>query len=281
MPDPKRLLPTIQRAAQAFRDTPGKHGYLVELQDVAEVLIAGDLHGNLAHFSQLLKIADLSRHPHRHLVVQEMIHGPFRYDNGADKSHQLLDVLAALKCQFPRQVHFLLGNHELAQWAGKLIGKGDDVCNASFYQGVETAYGAQAGAIYAGYLTMLSAAALALRTPNRIFLSHSLPSAAQLETFHPEVLLQEELSEQDIVAGGSAHALVWGRDSKETTVAAFLQKVDADLLITGHLPCDEGFDTPNPYQLVLDCAESPAACCLFPTDRPLSLAELTAGVQLL
>lgn len=281
MPDPTRLLLTIQKAAQAFRDTPGKRGYLVELQDAAEVLVAGDLHGNLARFSQLLKIADLAQQPRRHLIVQELIHGPFRYDNDTDKSHQALDVLAALKCQYPRQVHFLLGNHELAQWAGKLIGKGDDVCNTLFYQGVQTAYGCHAEAIYAGYLELLAAAALAIRTPNRVFLSHSLPSARRLEAFDPAVLVQEELRESDLVAGGSAHALVWGRDSKEATAAAFLQKVDADLLITGHIPCEEGFDTPNPYQLVLDCAAAPAACCLFSTDQPLRLAELAKGVQFL
>ena len=34
MPDPDRLLRTLQQAIQAFRDTPGRKGRLVRLQDV-------------------------------------------------------------------------------------------------------------------------------------------------------------------------------------------------------------------------------------------------------
>ena len=61
--------------------------------------------------------------------------------------------------------------------------------------------------------------------------------------------------------------------------AAFLQKVDADLLITGHVPCENGFDVPNDRQLILDSLGSPACYCLFPTDRPITHAELIACVK--
>jgi hypothetical protein len=57
--------------------------------------------------------------------------------------------------------------------------------------------------------------------------------------------------------------------------------LDADLLITGHIPCDRGFDLPNDRQLVLDSLGTPAAYCLFPTDRPLTHAELIAHVSTL
>src|SRR5207244_10253355 len=152
MPDPDRLLQTLRRAAQAFRDTPGRRGRLVVPQDVEEVLVAGDLHGNLENFRLLLQKGDLAQKPRRHLVLQELIHGPFHYAGGAgDKSHQLLDLAAALKCQYPRQVHLLLGNHELAQWTERWIMKGDLDLNQAFRAGVDTAYGARAADIYAAY----------------------------------------------------------------------------------------------------------------------------------
>src|SRR5947209_6550944 len=119
MPDPIRHLTTLRRAVVAFRSTPGRRGRVGYLEDVDEVLVAGDLHGNLENFKTVLQRAELAAHPRRHLVLQEVVHGPHRYPAGGDKSHQLLDLLAALKCQFPRQVHFLMGNHELAQWTGK------------------------------------------------------------------------------------------------------------------------------------------------------------------
>ena len=116
MPDPVRLLATIRQAIRACRPTPGRHGRLLRLEGAEEVLVSGDLHGNLENFRRLLSLADLGAHPGRHFVLQELIHGPFEYSTGGDKSHQLLDVAAALKSQYPERVHILPGNHELAQW---------------------------------------------------------------------------------------------------------------------------------------------------------------------
>ena len=55
------------------------------------------------------------------------------------------------------------------------------------------------------------------------------------------------------------------------SAAAFLQKVDADLLVTGHIPLDTGFAAPNDRQLILDSLGSPAGYALFPADKPLTL----------
>jgi hypothetical protein len=281
MPDPDRILRTLRRAIQCFRETPGRRGRVVFLEDMAEVFIGGDLHGNLENFRQLLMRANLAQHPQRHFVLQEVIHGPFHYPAGGDKSHQLLDLLAALKCQFPRQVHFLLGNHELAQYTQRRISKGDLDLNQCFRDGVGTAYGGRAPEVYDVYLELLAIVPLALRTPNRILLTHSLPPASRLADFDPAVLEREDGAEADVRPGGTVHSLVWGRDTRAETAAAFLAKMDADLLITGHVPCDNGFDTPNDQQLILDSLGAPACYCLFPTDRPLSHAELVHRVSTL
>src|SRR6516164_2994173 len=157
MPNPVRLLHTLRQAVAAFRATPGRNGRLVI-------------------FKRVLELAALARHPGRHLVLQEVVHGPFRYPAGGDKSHQLLDLVAALKCQFPARVHFLLGNHELAQWTNQGIAKEEGDLDAQFRQGITTAYGTYAPAVYEAYRELFAVVPLALRTVNRIFLSHSLPS---------------------------------------------------------------------------------------------------------
>ena len=281
MPDPDRLLKTLQRAADAFRATPGRRGRVVHPDGVTDVLIAGDLHGNVENFRRLLRIADLANHPARHLVLQEVVHGPFRYPAGGDRSHQLLDLVAALKCQYLRQAHFLIGNHELAQATGRDIAKDDVQLNDLFLQGVRTAYGARADDVYAGYLRLIAAAPVAVRTPNRVFVSHSLPPASRLAEFDPADLERDESTEADCRPGGAVHSLVWGRDTRAETAAAFLQKVDADLLVTGHIPSDRGFEAPNDRQLILDSLADPAAYCLFPADRPLTHAQLMECVHLL
>src|SRR6516165_695135 len=185
MPNPERLLRTLHEAVLAFRTTPGRSGGVVTVTDAREVLIGGDLHGNLDNFRALLKKAELDAYPKRHLVLQEIIHSRFSYPQGGDKSHQLLDLVAALKCQYPDRVHFLLGNHELAQWRGHRIAKGDANQNDQFVSGVEQAYGQWSEPILAAYNELFAAADLAVLTTNRVWLSHSLPSARRLPTFDP------------------------------------------------------------------------------------------------
>jgi hypothetical protein len=281
MPDPERLLSTLHRAVQCFRDTPGRRGRLVRLEGAAEVLVAGDLHGNLENFRRLLALADLARHPGRHFVLQELVHGPHYYPAGGDKSHQLLDLVAALKCQYPDRVHFLLGNHELAQATARRISKGDLDLNAAFREGVGTAYGPRAAEIYAAYCRLFAVVPVALRTANRVFISHSLPPASRLPDFDLAALERDEPAEADLLPGGSLHMIVWGRDTRRENVAEFLSRVDADLLISGHIPCDRGFDLPNDRQVIIDCAADPAGYVLFPCDRPLTHAGLVAHVSTL
>src|SRR5437867_10498983 len=92
MPDPDRLLVTLGKAAATWKGNPGRRGSVVDLRNALEVLVCGDLHGNLENFRLLLKRADLANAPQRHLVLQEVIHSSFCYPAGGDKSHQLLDL---------------------------------------------------------------------------------------------------------------------------------------------------------------------------------------------
>lgn len=278
MPSPERLLPILRQAAIAFRATAGRKGHVVRLASGPDVLVAGDMHGSVENLRLLLKAAELANHPARHLVLQEVIHGPFRYAGGGDKSHQMLDLIAALKCQFPQRVHYLLGNHELAQWRNQRIGKGDVDQNQVFRAGVDEAYGAAADAVYAAYLELLAAADLAIITANRVLVCHSLPNSRRLPTFDWPVLEKDELAPEDIALGGSVHSLVWGSELGQEHAEQFLKRVDADTLISGHIPCDQGYMLPNTRQIILDAQGTPACYCLFPTDRPLTQQDLVGMI---
>ncbi len=281
MPDPVRLLTTIRKATDFCRSMLGRRGRVVHLIDATEVMAVGDLHGNLGNFQRVLKIADLGSHPRRHLVMQELIHGRFTYPDGSDKSHQAVDLWCALKCQFPTRVHYLPGNHELSQWTNRMIGKGDLDLNASFRDGVRAAYGVRGDEVYAAYLALFAVLPVAVRTPTRVFLSHSLPSAGVLANLDLALLDRDGHDTADLAPGGLVYSIVWGRDTSAENVAAYLQKVDADLLVSGHVPCDAGFAVPNDCQVILDSLDAPAAYCLFPADRPITLADLVNCVKLL
>jgi hypothetical protein len=280
MPDADRLLATLRQARATFRATPGRLGRVVALAGADDVLVAGDLHGHVGNFRKLLAAADLARRPRRHLVLQELIHVPTVMPAG-DPSHQVVDLVAALACQYPGRVHYLIGNHELAQATDRPIWKGDDSLNDLFWAGVWSAYGERAAEVYGAYVDLFAAAALAVRTPNRVFISHSLPPAKWLEAFDLAVLEQDAADDAALLPGGSVYGLVWGRDTGAEHVAAFLRKVDADLLITGHIPSDRGFEVPNDRQVILDCMGAPACYCLLPADRPLAHDELVRCIHAL
>jgi hypothetical protein len=114
-----------------------------------------------------------------------------------------------------------------------------------------------------------------VRTPNRVFISHSLPSALKIVRFRYDDLLRET-EPGDLESSGSAYAISWGRDTRPEHVAEFLRMVDAKLLVTGHILCDNGVWAPNDRQIVLDAMKSPGGFCLFPADRSLTHAELLA-----
>jgi hypothetical protein len=279
MPDPEKLLQTIRKATEYSCGILGRRGRVIHLLDEAEVFVTGDLHGNIANFQRILRVAELAKHPRRHLVMQELIHGKFAYAEGGEKSHQAVDLWCALKCQYPTRVHYLPGNHELSQWTNRLIGKDNEDLNANFRDGVRTAYGAHAEAIYTAYLELFAALPMVLRTPNRVFISHSLPSAGVMAQFDYSRLEHAEHVPADFQVGGLVYALVWGRDTSAENAANFLRKVDADWLITGHIPCETGFSLPNERQVILDSMGAQPGYSLLPTDRPLTATDLRESVK--
>jgi hypothetical protein len=282
VPPPERMLTNLRQAIALVRATPGRHGRIVDLQNCTEVLVAGDLHGHIANFRTILNVADLGNHPTRHFILQEVIHGKFRYPMGGDKSHQLIDLFAVLIGQFPKQVHYIPGNHEMAQWTNRPVLKADENLNDLFQNGVTEAYGTSFGPqIYTAYLELFQTLPVIIRTPNRVVVSHSQPTARTLAMFDPARLEAHTHDPVDLQPGGVVHSLLWGRDTSATTTQEFLNKMNSDFLISGHIACDQGYLVPNDRQIILDCADCPGGYLLFPTTGPLTQQELVERITVL
>jgi hypothetical protein len=280
--DPDLMLRTIRRAAMLLRATPGRRGMVVHLpEDASEVLVAGDLHGNLTNFRAILEVADLERRPKRHLVLQEFIHSVARVPGGGDLSHRLLDVVCALKEKYPDRVHLLFGNHELAQWAGRRIAKDGASLNDLFRAGVETTYGPRAGEVLEAYDELFSSLNLAVRSANGLFACHSIPTGRHLPEFDVGIFDRLGLDARDVGPASSVYRLLWGKGVSPTTAERFLEIVGAELLVTGHIAQDAGFAVLNPRQIVVDCSRRPAACALVPVDRPFESARLDCYIRML
>ena len=282
MPDAAKVLSTVRRAIDLTRQTPGRAGGLITLgPEAADVLVVGDLHGNVPALRQILQIADLAKNPHRHLILQELIHGPRHYlEEGGDKSHQLLDVVCALKCQFPDRLHLILGNHELSELTHRPISKGGVPLNALFRRGVLTAYGAQADEVYQTYRELFGTLPLAVRTPNRVFVCHTLPDPMDLDDFDAGIFALDTWPAEAMARHGAVYAITWGRNIEPENADKFAALVDAALFVNGHQPCDDGFRQPNHRQLIIDGTDPYPAYCLFPAQGSLTIDQLVACAKL-
>jgi hypothetical protein len=281
MPDPHKLLTTLRRATELLRGTRGREGSQVVLSDAEDVLVVGDLHGNVSAFAGFLKLAALDRHPQRHLVLQELIHDPKANPDQEipDLSHRLVDLAAALKCQYPDRVHVILGNHELSELSGRSIAKGGFPLTDLFRKGVEKSYGALGPLVFHAYLELFRAMPLAVRTRNRVFIVHTIPDEQYLETMDLGPLTTGAWPPEAFERRGTVYALVWGRDGSQETADRFAAMVDADLFVIGHHACETGFQRLNDRTLVLDATDPHPCGCLFSAVQPMTIEGLLEGVR--
>jgi hypothetical protein len=242
-------------ATRANRQTAGRTGSIVQLgvDEADDVWVFGDLHGNRANFNKIIRFVALDEHPRRHLVLQEVVHGGPTYEGGGCMSHMLLEDVAKLKVKYPDRVHFLLSNHELSECTQTSLAKGGISQNQMFASGLETAYGPAAGRIAELYKSFILSLPLAVRLKNGIFISHTLPDKSSAKSFDPKVITRA-LTTTDILMGGSAHAMVWGREHDNDFVGKFAKLFKSTFFVHGHEPTPAGFQTPNDYQIILDAS---------------------------
>jgi hypothetical protein len=192
-------------------------------------------------------------------------------------SHTVLEDVARLKTAYPQQVHFLLGNHELAELAGFPIEKNRRMLNVMFRMGLEQRYGMEFDRVRQAYSPFLRSCPLVVRLPHGVFISHSIPEKVDVRRFDMTVFAQP-LEEIEFSQRSGIFDLVWGRDYRAENAAAFAQLVGAKVLIGGHEPCRSGFWAPNDVQIVLDCCGAHAAYVIIPVNEPLTHAEILGRV---
>jgi hypothetical protein len=293
----ENILATFDRAAERNRRTPGRQGSTVFLdctphvpREVTptlpsagladEVMLTGDVHGHRRNFNLIRRLAALEENPRRHLVLQEVCHGGPAYDAGGCMSHAILEDVAALMIEHPGRVHFILGNHELAELSDYPIQKNRQLLNLQFRLGLRQMYGPAGEEVREAYVRFLWSCPLAIRLPRGVFIAHSLPDGVDRRDFDPSVLLRE-LRPEDCAEGADVFRLLWGRDYRRENARAFAERIGARILITGHEPCDEGFIAPNDRQIILDCCGDKAAYVLLPVGVAISQAEMIGRIRML
>jgi hypothetical protein len=229
----------LRRAAAMIREDPERRGSTLYFGSAGQLVMTGDLHGNLRNFEKLRRFCQLQHSPGRRVILHELMHDE-PLSGPVDLSIDLVVQAAAWKCEFPDNVYFLQSNHELSQLRRHEISKGGRSVIHDFERGVQQRYGREAERVLAAVDDYLSSLPLAARLANGVFLSHSLPDLLSIGAFDRSVL-EREPSQRDLEPGGSAYALVWGRYHSPQLLDLLAQLLEADIFITGHMPQEMGY----------------------------------------
>jgi len=269
------VIAVYEQAAEILRSSPLRHGstFRIGPDDADDVLVSADLHGNRGNFNAVVELADLASHPRRHLVLQEVCHGGPSYADGGCKSHQLLEAATRLVVEYPGRVHYLLSNHELAEVTDYPIMKARRMLNVVFRMGLANAFGRDADRVRQAATAFLRETPLGIAVGSDVFISHSLPERLDRESFDAEVF-DRAMRPSDLMEGGPAFRVVWGRDFRPENAAAFAELVGARVLLHGHEPCEAGYQAPNDTQVILDCCSKAAYCAIIPTRGPVDHATV-------
>ncbi|MEQ8788980.1 MAG: hypothetical protein RIC55_21895 [Pirellulaceae bacterium] len=275
-----RVTATFYEAADANRRAAARRGNIIVLDPAAgdDVMITADLHGHRLNFNRLMEIADLSGHPRRHLVVQEVCHGGPSYPGGGCMSHLLLEDVARWKVEFPDRFHFLLSNHELSELTDFPIMKRKQVLNLHFREGLQQMYGGETETVRKAYCDFLASCPLGVRlVKSAALITHSVPKQVDEQGFDADVF-DRPLQASDLSCEGAVFRLLWGRDFRPENVDAFARLAGVELLINGHEPCADGYCVPNRRQVILDCCGDNACYLVLPLDRKLTQQQIVKRI---
>lgn len=210
------------------------NGNLVELPRIGKALIITDIHGNLTDFERFMRIWDQFEDGDNHLILT----GDFIHAMGLenDKSVEILEYVKFLWENFPN-IHVLLGNHEWSTISKKLVFKAGINQTFNFEILVRDKFGEDNYREKMDqYIEFFKKLPIAIRTANRIFISHAGPPT--------NIRNLDEI--RNITSAGfntnnsNLFQMMWNRydDFDKKQLHSFLKAVDCKMMIVGHTPVD-------------------------------------------
>lgn len=263
----------MNRAAILARRDPKRKGNVIELPPRGDLLVTGDIHGCRENFERVVKFADLQRHRDRHLILHELEHGGPEDAGGGCLSYELIEEAAELKAEFPERVHVMLANHDVAEMLNIQLYKGSTNMTQKFWQGLTNVYGTQAEPVKRAYCEFFKSLPLAVRTSNRVWISHSTPHLDALVDFD-YTLFDRPLGDDDFRRDSVLYSFLWGRNQDEMAGHLFADHVGCDVLIVGHQPAQIGYKIPNSRHIILYSDNQLGRYLLLPLDKPVTHYEL-------
>lgn len=267
---PSALADTFREAARLTTQDLLRKGNVVSVAAGLEVIVAGDLHGHRANLSKIIAYADLPHHPHRRLVLQEIIHGQPDPRTGQDRSVDALLRACRLKVAHPTQVIFLLGNHDVAQVTGNEITKGGRGVCASFTESLRQAAGdGDAADLTAAVNEFLLSMPLAARCRGGAMICHTLPTPDRMALAGQDIP-DTPYTPADLRRGGRVYEWTWGRQQTPEQIDQLAEHLKANFFVLAHKHMDSAYEMLASKAIVLTAEHEHGAILEFPSDLHLT-----------
>ena len=237
---PQTIIDLLKKGTEANNTDRFRRGNLICLPADGSLVVAGDIHGHRRNFERILAFADLANHPDRHIVLQEIIHGGPEDPQGGCLSYQVLFDAVRYKLSFPDRVHIIMGNHDTTFINNSEVMKDGCEMNRSMLLALERQFQQDSTDIELAIRQLLFSQPLAVRSENRIWLSHSLPGDRYVDKFDRQIF-DRQLEQSDLVRPGSAYILTWGRRHSQSTLDKMAKLLDIDIFILGHQQQPKGW----------------------------------------
>ena len=254
---------TLSQAAEINSNNPCRSGNLISLNGPGKVVMTGDLHGNEKNLDRIVRYCDLENNPNTHLVIHELIHDPSEPNPHECHSYTTIYHAAQLLIKHPGQIHYILGNHMMAQITEEEVIKSGKPMVKSFTRGISSTFGSDSKEVHQAVIDFGFSLPLAVKTSNRIFMSHSLPGAESMTSFSSDIL-DTPLNEDVLNENCSLRGLLWDRHHNETVLDKLTEMLGADIFIIGHQPQPEGKS--HPFRKVIILASDHNLGCILPFD---------------
>jgi len=234
-----KITELLNKGLKANHKDKFRQDNVVCLPSHGSVVITGDLHGHRRNFERIVAFADLEHNQHTHVILQEIIHGGPEDEEGGCLSYKLLFNAIDYKVQFPDRVHIIMGNHDTAFINNTQVMKNGKEMNVAMRSALDREFVHASEGIKLAIKQFLFSQPLAVRCPNGIFISHSLPADRHAAKFDHRIL-NRQLRINDIVKPGSAYLLTWGRSHSQPLLDKMAETLDAKIFVLGHQSQESG-----------------------------------------
>ena len=271
---PQQKIQLCREAAELNRSCRFRIGNVIHLSEPGKVIVAGDLHGNWRNFERIQKFANLEKNPDTHLVLQEIIHGGPEDDYGGCLSYKLLFEAIRYKIRFPDQVHILLGNHDTAAISNSAVLKSGKEMNRAMQAAMKRHFNDAYTSVYDAMAEYMMSQPLAIRTSNRIWISHSLPADRYVENFDLSIF-NRDYTLEDIERPNPVYLLTWGRRHSAEAMQRLAEMFDVDVFVLGHQPQETGWSLAGPNAIIIASEHSFGCVLKFGLDAEYTAPQLT------